>query len=123
MIHDHWFNVEDVSHDAAGGTLSVTFTRPSETAEKTSRRILFFRRVCVPITEWSLEIGNVETYTLKETEGIGRYDFNELQFSEAERTLTVKTGVPLVFQIRVSALDVTVRETGTVVAEKVYTTL
>lgn len=122
IIHDYWFKVEDVNHDAARGMLSLRFTRPSQAGGETTRRMLFLRRVRVPITEWLLEIRNVETYTLKETEGIGCYDFNELQFSEVDRTLTVKTGIPLVLHMRVSALDVTVRDTGDVVTEKVYTT-
>ena len=122
VVHDHWFNVADVAHDAAHQTLAVKFTRPSETVAETTRRILFLRRVRVQITEWWLEIHNVESYTLQETEGIGRYDFNELQFSEADRTLTIKTGVPLRFWVRVTALDVLVRETSLVVDEKVRTT-
>lgn len=122
-IHDHWFHVKDVTHDVAQGTLSVRFTRPSEAGAETTFRILFLRRVRVPITEWWLEIRNVENYTLEETEGIQQYDFNKLEFSEVDRTLTVRTGVPLVFHVRVSAVDISVRDTGSVVAEKVYTTI
>jgi len=122
-IHDHWFDVADVSNDSARRVLRVKFRRPSETGERTIRRVLFFRRVRVPVTEWWLEIRKVESHTIRETERIGRYDFNELQFSEPDRILSVKTGVPLVFQVVVSELDIAVGDTGKVVEEKVYTTV
>lgn len=123
LIHDHWFEVADTSFDSARRALRVKFRRPSETGERTIRRVLFFRRVRVPVTEWWLEIRNVESHTIRETERIGRYDFNELQFSEPDRTLTVKTGVPLDFRVVVGELDIAVGDTGKVVEEKVYTTV
>lgn len=121
LVHDHWFNVEDVTHDPHRRIVSVRFLRPSHARAKTSHRILFLRRVRVPMTEWLLEIGNVESCTLEETEDIGRYDFNKLHYREDTQTLTVKTGVPLIFRMVVNALDVTVRDTETVVAERIRT--
>lgn len=71
IVHDCWFDVEDVSFDAGVGKLSVTFQRPSIGEEGG----LFKKQG--PLSDWVLEIEGVESYELAESENVGRYDFNE----------------------------------------------
>lgn len=87
LIHDRWFDVEEVTFDEGTGYVRVPF-KP----------------------DWVLEVSDVESCQIEEPEGVGSYDFNELIYSEGSGTLLVSTGVPLVFQMRVSALDVSLSE-------------
>lgn len=123
LIHDHWFSVDDVVFRPDEQRLTVKFFRPASAGAETIQHILFLRRVRVPIAEWWLEVAAVESFTLQETEGVGRYDFNEIEYSDPGHTLTVKTSIPLVFWMVVQQLDVTVRETAKVVEERVHTAL
>lgn len=90
VIHDRWFDVDDVMFDEGNNCLRIPF-RP----------------------DWVLEISNVESYELEETEGVGRYDFNEFTYSESDSALIISTGVPLVFRVAVGGLDVSLSEPAT----------
>lgn len=70
-IHDRWFNIENVELDASRSILSVLFSESRSASKEPSG--------ASAISSY-LEIGNVERYTLRETEGVGRYDFNEVRF-------------------------------------------
>lgn len=87
VIHDRWFEVDDVAIEEGRKCLRIPF-RP----------------------DWVLEISEVESYQLEETEGVGRYDFNKFAYSESDRTLMISTGVPLVFRVTVASLDVSLSE-------------
>ena len=104
IVHDWWFDVEDVSFDAGVGKLSVRFQRPSIGKEGG----LFKKRG--PLSDWVLEIASVESYELTESEHVGRYDFNEIVYSQGERRITITTGIPLAFYAVVTSLEVSVRE-------------
>jgi len=86
-IHDHTFDVEDVTFDAATACIRV----PIE-------------------PNWVLEIAEVESYRLVESEGVGNYDVNQLLYSEADGSLVITTDVPLTFTVRVSGLDISLLE-------------
>ena len=85
VIHDRWFDVDEVVFD--GACVRVPF-KP----------------------DWVLEISDVESCQLEESEGVGIYDFNKLVYSEPDGSLTVTTGIPLVFRLTVSGLDVSLSE-------------
>jgi len=104
IVHDCWFDVEDVSFDTGVGKLSVRFQRPSIGEEGG----LFKKQG--PLSDWVLEIEGVESYELAESEHVGRYDFNEIVYSQGEKRITITTGIPLVFYAVVTSLDVAVRQ-------------
>jgi hypothetical protein len=93
-LHDRWFDVEDVE-----------FNKPARHV-----RLRFRDSAKAALNNLILDIGNVDELLLTETEGIGVYDFNRLTFLAPSGTLRVKTGVPLRFEMRVSRVDVTVRD-------------
>lgn len=123
LIHDFWFNVGDIHHDTEARTLAVRFAKPSAHKAETVGRVLFLRRVRVPVTEWCLEIRNVDHYTIEESENVKRYDFNRVNFREKDRLVVIETGVPLKFLINVSDIDIVVYDTEKVIDEHVHTTL
>lgn len=100
-IHDRWFDVSGVKFDESRGVLRVPFDE-SRSPTKHGPGVRLATRC--------LEIGNVERYTLKESEGVGRYDFNVLRYAPESRTITVTTGIPLTFEVLVRSLDVRVRD-------------
>jgi hypothetical protein len=102
-IHDRWFNVEDVTFDANNHTLRMPFTKSRSPTKQSGTS---------PAGQGYLEIANVEGYTLKETQNVGRYDFNELKFSDAVHKVTITTGIPLRFEVIVRDLDIRVGDSN-----------
>lgn len=90
IIHDEWFAVTDVHHDREQRRVRIPFTRARAS------------------DVWILEIMNVDSFVVQESEGIGRYDFNKLAYAPDTGRLTVKTGIPLTAELTVSHLDVSV---------------
>jgi hypothetical protein len=101
-IHDQWFSVDDVVFDPVEGLIQVQYRGPA------SRRRSWFKKR-EPAADWTLTIRCASAYRLEESQGVGRYDFNEIEYSEEQGDLIITTGIPLRFSIDVSALDVSVR--------------
>lgn len=104
VIHDHWFDIEDVHFDRGRGRLRIRFEAPQPNLENRSDR------KPNPPSPLSLVIDGVGDVKLIETEHVGRYDFNVLRYDAEEGALTVDTGIPLKFQLNVSRLDVSIRD-------------
>lgn len=97
QIHDLWFEISEVHFDDASGTLTIPFlarNQPRATAGFEDR--------------W-LCIRGVRSLRLEETEGVGRYDFNEFRFSPATGILQLATGIPLEFDVSVMGLEISLR--------------
>lgn len=109
VVHDYWFDVDDVSFDESRRRLVIKFQRPTVASRDTPPRLLARSR---PLSDWVLEIEEVDGCHLEESEGVGKYDFNEILYSGADRSLTITTGIPLAFRMDVESLDITVRELG-----------
>lgn len=115
LIHDYWFDLEDVTFDEATSAVQIRFLRPRlGPAEKSSGWSLF-RRVDVDYVGSFLRIAQVRSWALEDTERIGSYDFNELRYDQAAHRIQIATGIPLGFHVDVEALDVSVLVTDTVV--------
>lgn len=96
QLHDLWFEVAEVRFDRVSGTVLVPFLaahQPRPSAEFRDR--------------W-LRIGRVQEMKLEESEGVGRYDFNEFRYSPRAALLELRTGIPLTFKLSVSRLDLSV---------------
>jgi len=99
VLHDRWFDVDDVRFDEAGRFVQVPFRgQPKGTRRASDAKALM------------LEIRHVEQNVLKDTERIRFYDFNRLVFSRDSSTLRIETGIPLGLEMRVARLDVRVFE-------------
>jgi hypothetical protein len=98
LIHDRWFDVEDVTFDAHNRVLAVRFRdRPDEEllAPKSG-------------SAYELRMHHVEKYQVEDSQQIGRYDFNVIRYDAAERKITVVTGIPCTFWAVVRKLEVRV---------------
>jgi hypothetical protein len=105
-LHDLWFDVTNVDYDAQRGIVSVRFL-PDHQSDRIAQGDM--------VRE--LEIRCAKELRLTESEGIGRYDVNELQYLPNARTVSVATGIPLTFDVLVTDLDVALHERAKAVEE------
>jgi hypothetical protein len=56
----------------------------------------------------AIDIHEVESFDIRDTEKVGSYDVNEIRFDTSRGQITIATGIPLVFRIEVRRLRVTV---------------
>jgi hypothetical protein len=113
LIHDQWFDPEKIEFDNERRVLTIPFEFEDTTREEIVDRTWRGRRkrTQVPLLRGVLTIGAVSDWELKDTEGVGTYDFNELVYDEARSRLQVVTNIPLELSVAVSRVDVTVELT------------
>lgn len=105
VIHDCWFDKDDVRMDLETATLTIRFIRPSpERGKSVGGRGLLKERE-IPHLESFLRVHHVRDWILEDTEGVGFYDFNEVRFDPQEHRIEITTGVPLKIAILVEQLD------------------
>jgi hypothetical protein len=112
-VHDCWFSISDVTFDRADGMLTVPYRRHNLVEDTERKRWRRTRRVDV---RWLLRVGFVRDYSIRDTERIDMYDFNQLRYDESRQVLTVETNIPLGFAIEVDRLRITIEATDEVLA-------
>jgi hypothetical protein len=115
VIHDYWFDLDDVTFDEAASMLVIRFSRPLVKTDAPASGWSLLRRVEVPYVESFLRLHHVRGWALEDTERIGSYDFNELRFDEGKQRIQITTGVPLNLSADVERLEVSVLVTDNVV--------
>jgi len=123
LIHDCWFELDDINLEASAGVLEIMFTRPAVERGREVGRILFLKRVQMPFVKCILRIYQVEHYEVEDTQHVGQYDFNELRYDPIAHKVVIDTGIPLRFEVKVREFEVAVEETDTVVKERLVLTL
>lgn len=105
-IHDMWFDVGEVTL-SQDGVLSIALSD-----DGTDRKLFGVIRLgnLPPRRLAKLEIGSVASYILVESEGIGRYDINQIVFEAAAMSLDLCCNIPLEFRVVVTRLDVHLSE-------------
>jgi hypothetical protein len=103
-IHDYWFDIAEVKHDAIAGTLTIPFRRPvlEDQPKGASPQSTH--------TDWCLIIAHVQRVRVEDQQQIGRYDFNEVRFFPQSRCVSIATNIPTELIAEVTKLDVEVRE-------------
>lgn len=105
-VHDMWFDVDQVSLDHSTRVLRVRLFDESR-----KQNLSDFRRTALDKQRRRvLEIHTVSSYTLRESEGVGTYDVNLILFDEGNKLIEFRTGIPLLFQVCVTELDVRLKE-------------
>lgn len=122
IIHDCWFELKAVQHNRITKTVSIGFVLEKREKSKTLKNYFLLRKIQIPYFESYLRISNVESLLLDDTENVESYDFNTLQFDPLLKKLSVKTGIPLRFEMTVSELDVSVQLTENIVKWRTVTT-
>ena len=57
-----------------------------------------------------LSIRNVKSYSIHDTEKVGLYDFNILEFDPSTHRISVRTNIPIGISVAVRDLDIWIEE-------------
>jgi hypothetical protein len=90
LVHDGWFDLALVAANPQESRIDIPIERQRGRTHVKSRMI----------------IDNVKGHTIRDTERVGRYDFNTFHFDATNGTLGIRTGIPLEFIITVNRLSV-----------------
>ena len=118
IIHDCWFDADGIRFEAATSTLSIKFRRESTDSSRHIPVKGFLKKVKIPMMEYVLKIHHVKDYAIDDTEKVGLYDFDELEYDPKLKLVRITGGVPIKIEISVDALEVSVEETHKVLEEK-----
>ena len=116
LIHDCWFDINRINTD--DNRFELHFTRYLKTKKRLQKKWFIFKQFEIPGIDCVLEIHEVKSYEISDTEKIQFYDFNELVFDQGTNTILVRTGIPLSIKIEVSSLKISVKITDKVISNK-----
>ncbi|MDP2939496.1 MAG: hypothetical protein Q8O13_05420 [Candidatus Omnitrophota bacterium] len=120
LIHDEWFEKDDVKFNASLASLEIKLKRENQADKRIIKRILFMKKLSVPIVESILRISNVDHYQIEDTANIGRYDFNEIKYDVMGKIVSITSGFPLIINAKVKKFEVSLDDTGKVIEEKTF---
>jgi hypothetical protein len=96
VLHDEWFDVDALDFDRSRSVLRIPFRDREDTQQQRSTNCL--------------EIRNVDSYEVQDTEHVGFYDLNEIRYEPSQQRLTIVTGVPLGFTIQIRQFELVLNE-------------
>jgi hypothetical protein len=122
-IHDCWFDVEEIVFQRDTSVFSIRFKREMSDMSRIVEKGLLSKKLCVPLVECFLKIHHASNYRVNDTEHVGLYDFNELEYDPNLRRINITTGVPIEIRVGVERFEVSVEITDKVVDEKIVTAI
>jgi hypothetical protein len=102
-IHDFWFDLQRIHFDETAGVLRI------DLLDEDHYRVLRSKPVQDARADLTLRLAHVESVDIRDTERVGFYDVNSITYDPNAKKVTISTGIPLEFHIRVSALDLELR--------------
>ncbi len=110
LIHDCYFDVDDVAFDASSSVLSFRFRRVA-TRGKYGWKAFISTSKMSPAIECYLRFHHVESYSIKDTQKVGTYDFDVLAYDPSTKCIAVRTNVPIDIRIFVRDFEISVEVT------------
>lgn len=110
IIHDCFFDVDDIRFDSEQSTLTFRFRRPIS-SDRIKLKDFVYTSKSRPTVECFLTIYNVKSYSISDTENVGTYDFNVLDFDPLKHCLTIGTNVPIDIKLEVRDFRISVEQT------------
>lgn len=123
IIHDWWFDKDDVVFDQTTATLNIKFRRELTEKRRLLKRKWFWKKVEVPFAESSLKIYHVESYSINDTRQTGFFYRNELEYDQSLKRISISSVGPISLEIIVEVFEVLVEETDRVAEVKTVTSL
>jgi hypothetical protein len=105
LIHDSFFEVDDITFDSQASILNFKFELPTLPSGRGLKEFIYSSKTS-PGVECLLKIHNVEKYSIDDTEKVGRYDFNIIEFDAPARVVCIRTNIPIGIRILVSELEI-----------------
>ena len=109
LIHDRWLDADSITFDSQASILNIRYLKEIGSASSLVGRIRF------PAFECFLRILNVKSYSVQDKQKVRFYDMNALTYDPTSMCVHLRTGVPIEIRVIVTALGLTVEETGAVV--------
>lgn len=103
FVHDQAFEITEVVHSSADGTVIVPFRLDARQVRGV--KVRWRQELHFPAR---LQIYEVEDFELEDSYGIGRNALNVVTFDPVDRRLAVVTDVPTIFNLSVRELHVSV---------------
>ena len=100
LVHDRWFDLRGARHDPVSETFRISF---DPGVVPTAKRARF-----TPEHAHVLEVRNVRSVDMEDSEKVDTYDFNSLRYDDSASTVTIRTGIPLRLVLSVRSLDMAV---------------
>ena len=111
VIHDAWFDVSNIEFNSNTSVLSIEFARQLKENATVVEKNWMMKRLEVPLVQCFLNIFQVESYKIDDTERVGSYDFTTLKYNPDQRCISIITGTPIGIEIKVREFEVSVVET------------
>lgn len=105
LIHDCWFSLDELVIDDRKATIEIPFEK--EFYEE--RRLVsggLLKTVEFPVFRCHLVLHDVASYEIRDSEGIGRYNFGDIDFDSRKNQITFCTGIPMKFVVNVTKLNI-----------------
>ena len=102
-IHDLWIDLDHVEYEKVKRQLLILILIEEwhKKGALLSRRKKFYKE------KYLLVLHNVITYQIEDTEMVRYYDINTIAYNNQRNLLTIKTGIPLIFEVIVSDFEIT----------------
>jgi len=120
IIHDQYFEKEDIKFNAKSQTLEIKFERLMYEKAKIVKNLLLIRKYQCPVVEFILKINFVETYQVKARESFGM--FNTIRYDAEKKLIVIVSDIPITIKIRVTKFHIEVVDTGKILGTKTYWT-
>ena len=123
LIHDCWFDVNTITYEPEALTLSLWFGREMPDRSRVIEKRFLLKKKEVPVAECFLKIRHVTDYSIRDTEQVGVYDLNEIEYDPNLKRIRITTGVPLDIQMTVERFEIEVEETDNIIETKTKTSI
>ena len=110
MIHDRYFELDNIQFDKNIGELIIRFEQEYKNELKILKNYIIIKKKSIPVYENILKISNVNKYSIQDTEKINRYTFNEIHYVESTQELKITSGIPMEINILVDNLAIEIIE-------------
>jgi hypothetical protein len=117
IVHDQSFDIEEIH--LKKDILSIKFKKEYNDKKRLKHNLFFYKKVIIPYEKCFLNIYNVKDYKIIDSEKIGIYDFNSINYIENMGKIIINTTIPIFFEINVSKLEIEIVKTGIIIEEKV----
>lgn len=120
LIHDEWFDKNDIRFNQQTSLLQIKFRRINKSDKKIEKSLFVIKKITCPIIESFLIIEDVLNYVIDDKADIGLYDFDTIEYDEKKKKITINSNFPMKIIIKVKQFSVTIKDTNTVVDFKSF---
>ena len=116
MIHDRWFDKDDITFDPEVAELRIPFRSEVPERKQVTARIGPITKTEFPLVTGVLTIHHVLSYRIEDEAQVGTYDINRIEYDPEENRVQVTTGVPILIEAIVDRFKVSVSMSDKVLA-------